>query len=311
MGAVADVARMCESLGVRVVRTPGCESRGNGSAWAFIEGIVNHHTAGGNNIYLDQILVDGRWDLSGPLCNYAITYDGDLFIVAEGPANHAGASGGWDTAPMPRTNDFNRRVLGVEVQYKGTEPMSPEQWRTLAVLNYCSMKVLGFNDFVRIKNHNGTSVQGKVDMGKGLDSRGSVITYPIEDVRGAAAAVAAPPKQDDGGLDMATAQEIRGQLAGSDKEGEWPGWPMWRFAAPPNTSVEDWNRGLTMVDMLRSLDRELNSWIDAPRRNRDQRPDKDTLLGHAASAHAAAELLLEGQAKAQATLDQILAAVKK
>ena len=308
MGAVADVSVMCESLGVRVIRAPGCENRGNGSQWARIEGIVDHHTAGGNNIYLDQILVSGRSDLSGPLCNWAILYDGDLTIVAEGPANHAGASGGFDTAPMPVTNDFNRRVLGVEVQYKGTEPMSPEQWRTLAVLNYCAMKVLGFTDFLRVKNHNGTSVQGKVDMGKGLDGRGSVITYPIQDVRAAAAAVGNVQRPDDGGFDMATADDVKRELVGDPA---YAGWKMKRFAGPDSVTLEKYNAGQTMMAGVQEIDREVNSWITADRFTRDRRPDKDTLLGHAASAHAGVELLLSGQAKMQTTLDQILAAVKK
>lgn len=151
---------------VNVVATEGCEVRGNGSAWATIEAHVNHHTAGGNNIYVDQNLISGVPGLSGPLCNWCIMYDGDLGIIAAYPANHAGASGGWDTAPAPATNDFNRRALGTEIQYRGVEPMSEAQYRTMCILNFEINTYFNWpSDFIRCKNHNGTSIQGKWDPG--------------------------------------------------------------------------------------------------------------------------------------------------
>jgi hypothetical protein len=167
MTAVLDISENIRKRGdVTVIAVEGCERRGNGSAWApLIEGHINHHTGGGNNIYYDKNLVSGVPGLSGPLCNWAILYDGDLAIIAAFPANHAGASGGWDTAPLTRTNDFNRRVLGTEIQYRGVEPMSAAQWRTMCVLNYEIARYFKWPDFSRCKTHNGTSVQGKWDPG--------------------------------------------------------------------------------------------------------------------------------------------------
>ncbi|USH45031.1 lysin A, N-acetylmuramoyl-L-alanine amidase domain [Gordonia phage Camerico] len=176
-----DIANMCHELfGTRIVYAPGWETRGNGQNWPAggPKGFIDHHTAGGNNIYLDQNLINGVPGLSGPLCNFAGLYDGDLALVAAYPANHAGASGGWDTAPLPVTGLFNREVLGIEMQYRGTEPMSAAQYRTLCAVNYCAAKVLGWPSFNRIKNHQGTSVQGKWDMG-----RGNGVTYDIAQVR--------------------------------------------------------------------------------------------------------------------------------
>ncbi len=179
MTAVLEISERIRQRGdVVVIASQGCEKRGNGSAWAQIEGHINHHTAGGNNIYLDQNLISGVPGLSGPLCNWAILYDGDLAIVAAFPANHAGASGGWDTAPLTKTNDFNRRVLGTEIQYKGTEPMSPEQWRTMCILNYEIVRYFGWPDYSRCKNHNGTSIQGKWDPGYAMGK-----TYDIAMMR--------------------------------------------------------------------------------------------------------------------------------
>lgn len=185
MTFILEIARRCELAGVHVVRAPGCERRGNGQSWAtWPEGPLNHHTAGGRNIYLDRNLIDGRSDLPGPLTNFATLYDGDLVVVAAYPANHAGASGGWDTAPMPVTRLFNRQVIGNEIQYPGTEPMSPAQWRTILIFNRIVLDVIGrAGQWNRIKFHNGTSITGKWDPGYGSGK-----TYDIAQFRRAVAA---------------------------------------------------------------------------------------------------------------------------
>lgn len=165
---IRDIANECIRRGVNVIFAPGWENRGNGSQWTpgGPKGLVNHHTAGGNNIYLDQNLINGVPGLSGPLCNFAGLYDGDLCVVAAFPANHAGASGGWDTAPLPNTGWFNREVLGIEIQYRGTEPMSDEQWRTVTIFNKVCQEILGWPEDQRCsKFHQGTSIQGKWDPG--------------------------------------------------------------------------------------------------------------------------------------------------
>jgi hypothetical protein len=167
MTFVLEIAKRVEARGVPLVLGPNI-NRGNGSAWANpngVDGHVNHHTGGGNNIYLDGNLTSGVPGLSGPLCNYAILYDGDLAVVSLHPANHAGASGGWDTAPLPHTRDFNRRTLGTEIQYRGVEPMSAAQYKTMCILNEEIRKWHGWPDYARCKTHNGTSLEGKWDPG--------------------------------------------------------------------------------------------------------------------------------------------------
>lgn len=173
MTFIREIARRCAAAGVRVIYVPGCERRGNGQSWArWPEGPVNHHTAGGRNIYVDRILIDGRSDLDGPLTNFATLYDGDLALVAEYPANHAGASGGWDTWPLPVTRLFNRQTVGNEIQYPGTEPMSRAQWATILIFNRVVLEVLAEigegvldhnGDPIRVKFHQGTSITGKQD----------------------------------------------------------------------------------------------------------------------------------------------------
>lgn len=52
--------------------------------------VVPHHTAA--RVDVDNILLNGRPDVSGPLCNWALHADETLVFVAAGPANHAGVA---------------------------------------------------------------------------------------------------------------------------------------------------------------------------------------------------------------------------
>lgn len=159
------IADLNVARGGRSVFTRGWQTRGNGQTSAYKGGLF-HHTAGGNNVNIDQILIDGRWDLPGPLCNFCIMYDGDVGVIAAHPANHAGASGGWDTAPFPRTGLFNKEIIGTEIQYKGTEPMAQVQYESAKRLANCILEVLGKpGRHEWIKFHNGTSIEGKWDPG--------------------------------------------------------------------------------------------------------------------------------------------------
>lgn len=162
---IGAIARENVRLGGKSVYTRGWETRGNGQTSNY-GGILLHHTAGGRNVNIDQILINGRWDLAGPLCNFCIMYDGDIGVIAAHPANHAGASGGWDTSPLPRTGLFNREIIGVEIQYPGTEPMAAVQYEAAKRLSIATLNVLGRpGQWNRIKFHQGTSVEGKWDPG--------------------------------------------------------------------------------------------------------------------------------------------------
>ena len=152
-------------LGVPTHIEPGAYARGNGQTSAYAGHSV-HHTAGGWNDGTDSILISGRAGLSGPLCNTAIWRNGTVALVAAHPANHAGASGGWDTAPLPVTGMFNRLMWGTEVQYPGVTPMSDEQYASALVQAHVVLRVLGkAGDYRWCKFHQGTSIQGKWDPG--------------------------------------------------------------------------------------------------------------------------------------------------
>ena len=90
-------------FGVTVHESDGCYSRGNGYTSNYT-GLIIHHTGSGYGRDY-KTLYDGRPDLAGPLCNTSGNEDGSVTLIAAHPANHAGASGGWDTAPRLVTSD--------------------------------------------------------------------------------------------------------------------------------------------------------------------------------------------------------------
>jgi hypothetical protein len=72
----------------------GARSKRTGQLYDFDPvGILNHHDAINEGVRAERVLrimVDGRSDLPGPLCNLWLDDDGACFVVAAGNANHAG-----------------------------------------------------------------------------------------------------------------------------------------------------------------------------------------------------------------------------
>jgi hypothetical protein len=174
-GAAAAVARCLainarlRAAGITVREAAGWQTRGNGQTAVYEGGLV-HHTATGFGIALPGsgaggLLINGRADLSGPLCNYAGNEDGSITVIAAHPANHAGASGGRAMGPLPVTSLFNRRVLGLEIVYPGTSSMRPAQYRAALVWAKAVAEVCGGGDLERVRAHAETSITGKWDPG--------------------------------------------------------------------------------------------------------------------------------------------------
>lgn len=145
----------------------GWQSRSNGSSSAYEGGIV-HHTATDYGYAFDE-LAYGRSDLAGPLCNFSGNVDGSFTVIAAGPANHAGASGGYSMGPLPVTGNFNRTVLGLEIVYPGTAPMTDAQYRSATAWARVVADVVGWGDIERVRAHAETSTTGKWDPGCGPD----------------------------------------------------------------------------------------------------------------------------------------------
>lgn len=103
---------------LKVIEVAGWQTRG--SSIFDPKGSVNHHTAGarsGNHPSLG-ILINGRHDLPGPLCNVSLARNGDVYLIAAGRANHAG-SGSW----LGVTG--NSSMWGLEVEHTGSLASEP------------------------------------------------------------------------------------------------------------------------------------------------------------------------------------------
>ena len=101
--------------GLRVIAHDGWEHRGG--ATFTPKGIVWHHTVSAKPI--DRMLIEGRPDLAGPLCNWSTHPDGTVAIIAAGTANHAGR----DHAGNPLRQfgaNHNSEVYGDELVHPGT-----------------------------------------------------------------------------------------------------------------------------------------------------------------------------------------------
>jgi N-acetylmuramoyl-L-alanine amidase-like protein len=107
-------------FGLKVEVVPGAETRSAGSFNPF--GLVGHHTAGPKTGIRPSlsVCVNGRSDLSGPLCNDFLDRNGVDVIVACGRANHAGAG-------SFRGILGNSGVWGIEAEDDGDGSWTPAQ----------------------------------------------------------------------------------------------------------------------------------------------------------------------------------------
>jgi hypothetical protein len=178
LGWLADALR---AEGCRVSEVSGWSSRGRpSSAGSFAPyGVCWHHTGTtasyGKPAPTLQTCINGRSDLPGPLCHVLIGYDGLCHIVAAGRANHAGECNGY--GPFA-AGDGNAQLVGFEIDYNGTQPMSPEQYDAAARASSGCLKRFAHNqDYVT--RHEETSTTGKWDTGgvTGPQIRDTVAEY--------------------------------------------------------------------------------------------------------------------------------------
>ena len=153
---------LLRSFGVPVTFEPGWDTRGNGQSSAYQGGII-HHTGGSYSDSCPGILIFGRSDLAGPLCNFAGLANGGIHVVAAHPANHAGASGGPSNGPFPVTGLFNKLVMGLEICYPGSQPMRDAQYRAAVV--FARVMQIMYGSVERARAHRETSIEGKWDPG--------------------------------------------------------------------------------------------------------------------------------------------------
>jgi hypothetical protein len=111
-GMSLELADRCREYGLVTVEVDGWRTRGSSSFNPG--GVVAHHTAGATGDMPSlRVLIHGRSDLPGPLCNVGLSRSGRAFVIAAGRANHAG-SGGW------KGMVGNSSVFGIEAENRGT-----------------------------------------------------------------------------------------------------------------------------------------------------------------------------------------------
>lgn len=158
MGRALWLADRCRDFGLNVVEIDGWQARG--SATFSPKGVVAHHTADGpGEIGSLRVLVHGRSDLPGPLCNVGLGRSGTVYVIASGRANHAG-SGGW------KGLSGNSSVLGIEAENRGT---AADPWPGAQLLAYhrlCAALITGpgvGGDVARVCGHKEWAPSRKVD----------------------------------------------------------------------------------------------------------------------------------------------------
>jgi hypothetical protein len=114
---LADVLRAAK---LTVVETPGWQSRGHGDVRDIL-GVMCHHTCGPlhGDIADLHVLIEGRSDLPGPLCELGLARSGTFHVVCAGKPWHAG-KGIWRGV-----TDGNAHFIGIEAENTG---LSNDPW---------------------------------------------------------------------------------------------------------------------------------------------------------------------------------------
>jgi hypothetical protein len=153
----AEGCRVSEQSGWKTYGRPGAFDP-DGPGW--------HHTgtttSAGNTHPTLNTCINGRSDLEGPLCQVMIGYDGVCYVIAAGRANHGGACNGW--GPYTSSRDANDQIVGFEIDYDGTQPMSAAQKDAATRASAAVLKRLK-HDASWATRHEEWSTTGKWDTG--------------------------------------------------------------------------------------------------------------------------------------------------
>lgn len=149
-----------------VVEVNGWQTRGYaGYGMNAVAGAIHHHTATAESAfaYSDcptlKLLVNGRSDLPGPLCNIALGRSGTVYVVAAGLANHAGPG----SVGGSYVNVGNSYFIGNEMESSGVrDDWTDAQRRVMPHLGAALERGYGGRDFLQL-GHKEYSSMGKID----------------------------------------------------------------------------------------------------------------------------------------------------
>lgn len=122
------IARVCrDQYGLTIKEAAGWTTRGRTWATFKPDYVVDHHTA--TTIDIDRVLIEGRPDLPGPICQWAAHLDGVIVLIAAGLANHTGQA-----APATNPTAYGIEATGpIPIGNTGADAFP--QYQAYATLN--------------------------------------------------------------------------------------------------------------------------------------------------------------------------------
>lgn len=162
----ANTPTILRNAGLTVVEVDGWQTRGRPASTGELNpvGVLCHHTATGpktSNSAVVNLLVKGRSDLPGPLCQFGLARNGTVYLVAAGRANHAGKAKASGTVGA---GDGNKMYWGIEAFNDGVgEKWSDAQMNAYALLCAVLSVKLTHNSEKTVRGHKETSITGKID----------------------------------------------------------------------------------------------------------------------------------------------------
>lgn len=162
----ADLAKLLRRYGLKVVVVPGYKTRGRPASTGGFDpvGVLCHHTATRATSQIGAVLsllINGRSDLPGPLCQIGLGRDGTVYLIASGRANHAGTARKSGTVAA---GDGNELYIGIEAFNDGLgEPWPKVQRDAYALLCAVLSLFVTQNSANTVRGHKETSVTGKID----------------------------------------------------------------------------------------------------------------------------------------------------
>lgn len=165
------IAAELRAAGLKVVEVEGWKDRGRPASTGHFNPqgpVTNHHTGSTSSwsriIPTLATLIKGRPDLPGPLAQVAVAYDGTVYVLAAGRANHAGRVGKGGVVGMPFGADGNALALGDEIDTNGTQVMPKVQVDAIAGVNAVFLKHYKRGTSY-VHRHQDISGTGKWDLG--------------------------------------------------------------------------------------------------------------------------------------------------
>lgn len=161
-----NLPQILKSHGLKVVEVPGWKTRGRPASTGGFDpvGVLCHHTATRKSSSVASVLrllIQGRSDLPGPLCQLSLGRDGTVYVVAAGRANHAGTAKASGTVAA---GDGNELYIGIEAQNDGVgEPWPDVQYAAYVLLCAVLNVEITHNSVNTDRGHKETSITGKID----------------------------------------------------------------------------------------------------------------------------------------------------